>query len=339
LVLASVGILASLALLAVALFVLPQLLVKAPPNVSFVDRAKAENDARGNLVAAMGVLAVLTGAVVGFLNFRETRRQNQSTLNLSLRALEATRSGQAADRFPKSIELLGHPGESNRDIRTGAIFALEQIARASAEMHGPVMEILAAFLREHGRRPTSPKGHASQPPGDLQAIVTVIGRRDVRVDPPRWRLDLHQVELRGFVVDDANLAGAILTGTNLEAASLRRSHLERADLTQADLRHADLSHSYGDGAYVTRARLDRANLSGAHFEGATFTNAQMAEAQLVGAMLARAVFSGTSLSNANLLDADLRGADLYSAVGLTFDQWTVAKLDDRTRLPSTVPGA
>jgi hypothetical protein len=35
------------------------------------------------------------------------------------------------------------------DIRLGAIYALEQIARDSPDLHWPIVEILTAFIREH----------------------------------------------------------------------------------------------------------------------------------------------------------------------------------------------
>jgi len=51
-----------------------------------------------------------------------------------------------ADRYTKAIEQLG---SDKFDVRIGGIYALERIARDSARDHPTVMDVLAAFIREH----------------------------------------------------------------------------------------------------------------------------------------------------------------------------------------------
>jgi hypothetical protein len=50
------------------------------------------------------------------------------------------------ERYTKAIEQLG---SDKLDIRIGGIYALERIARDSARDHPTVIEVLAAFAREH----------------------------------------------------------------------------------------------------------------------------------------------------------------------------------------------
>jgi hypothetical protein len=45
-------------------------------------RLKAENELRGTLVTLVPGMAVLAGAILGALNFRETGRQNRAVLEL-----------------------------------------------------------------------------------------------------------------------------------------------------------------------------------------------------------------------------------------------------------------
>ncbi len=54
------------------------------------------------------------------------------------------------DRYTKATEQLG---SDKLDVRIGGIYALERIARDSARDHPAVMEVLAAFIREHSREP------------------------------------------------------------------------------------------------------------------------------------------------------------------------------------------
>ncbi len=183
---------------------------------------------------------------------------------LSRRTFELTEQGQVTDRYTKAIEQLG---SDKLDVRIGGIYALERVARDSARDHPTVMEVLSAFIREHSHEQRSP---TPEPPDalptrrarpDVQAAVTVIGRRISRND--RERIDLSGADLTGAPLADTDLAGAILTG---------------ADLTGADLSGADLS-----GAILARADLGDADLRGADLTGAILTVADLAGAILTGA--------------------------------------------------------
>jgi len=112
------------------------------------------------------------------------------------------------------------------------------------------MEVLAAFIREHSKEQWPPPepdvepGRLTRP--DVQAALTVIGRRDSRYD--RASIDLHNA-----ILPDARLEHAILSGANLSDA----------DLNHAFLDDADLSRTYCYGTIFTGAYLRRANLTGA----------------------------------------------------------------------------
>ena len=69
---------------------------------------------------------------------------------LSRRTVEITEQGQVTDRYTKAIEQLG---SDKLDVRMGGIYALERVARDSPRDHPTVMEVLAAFVREHSREP------------------------------------------------------------------------------------------------------------------------------------------------------------------------------------------
>ncbi|MGA8339697.1 MAG: hypothetical protein WB761_33485, partial [Solirubrobacteraceae bacterium] len=57
---------------------------------------------------------------------------------------------QQNERFMRAIDQLGHPA---LDVRLGGIYSLERLAQESPEDHGPIIEILAAFVREHAPWP------------------------------------------------------------------------------------------------------------------------------------------------------------------------------------------
>ncbi len=230
-----------------------------------------------------------------------------------------SREGQVTDRYTKAIEQLG---SDKLDVRIGGIYALERIARDSARDHTTVMEVLAAFIREHSSEqwPAPESDDAAVPERrtrpDVQAAVTVIGRRDAR----------HDRLLVQF--DDAELYGADLAVANLSRALLRRVRLDRANLDSAQLDGAYLFRAHLGGARLDYAHLDGAHLSGADLRGASFRDAHLRGADLgilhiddlsddagsvVEARLDGATFWGADLSYAKLSGADLRGTKLTGA--------------------------
>ena len=173
---------------------------------------------------------------------------------LARRTFELSEQGQVTDRYTKAIEQLG---SDRLDVRIGAIYALERVARDSARDHATVMEVLAAFIREHSHEQwplpkpgTDVPKRQSRP--DVQAAVTVIGRRNANHD--RGRINLTH----------ADLTAADLTGAHLQGVGLTGAHLTDADLTRAQLSGANLEGAHLIGAHLHDADLTGANLEGAH---------------------------------------------------------------------------
>ena len=254
------------------------------------------------------------------------------------------RQGQVTDRYTKAVEQLG---SEKMDVRIGAIYALERIARDSRTDQPTVMQVLAAFIRGHSREPWPPSGsEGTETEGperttrpDVQAAVTVIGRRHTQHD--RQPIDLARVDLTGADLTDVHLqhvnltsadltlailTGADLTDAQLSGAVLPRAHLTRADLTDARLDGANLTAAYLIGADLTRADLS-ANLTDARLQHANLTGAN-----LTGANLTAANLTDANLTSATFEDADFDGA-LWPLDWRVPDGWTPAKSGRLQRNP------
>ena len=187
-------------------------------------------------------------------------------LLFTARNFTLSREGQVTDRYTKAVKQLG---SKKLDVRIGGIYALERVARDSARDHPTVMEVLTAFVREYSREqlPASDPGGREQKRStrpDVQAAVTVIGRRDAKRDIRRTDLTHARLTaarllgprlLIGLDLTRVRLTGADLAGANLAYADLTGAHLARANLTGADLTRADLF-----GTRLTHALLMEANL-------------------------------------------------------------------------------
>jgi Pentapeptide repeats (8 copies) len=146
---------------------------------------------------------------------------------------------------------------------SAASMRLRRIARDSAKDHPTVIDVLSAFIREHGREqwPVPHDDTDQAPPRstrpDVQAAVTVVGRRDTKHD-------IRPIDLSHAVLIEADLTGADLTGADLTRADLTRAAFTRADLTDVRLIRADF----------TRAAIYNADFTGADLTGAVVTDAK-----------------------------------------------------------------
>jgi hypothetical protein len=263
---------------AAALFVfiwLPQILVADADFTLASKRIEAENDVRttglqflGGAVLALG--ALFTGITVVY-----------------------NRESQLTERFTRAIDQLGHDAA---DIRMGGIYALERIARDSRRDHAPVIEILITYVRENARLRGN-RGWEKVPP-DIQAALTVIGRRMTSRERKPLEINL----------SETNLVGADLSNGSFSRADFTRTKLRWADLTGVEMRRSTLSAARLDEARLERANLSEANLDGAYCWKAKFADANLTWAHLKGADLREAVLWGVDLSEAFLFEADIHGA-------------------------------
>ncbi|PQV64292.1 Pentapeptide repeat-containing protein [Abditibacterium utsteinense] len=177
-------------------------------------------------------------------------------------------AAQAAEteRYARAMALLG---DEKVEVRLGGIYTLERLARESSRDHGPIMEVLAAYTREHARWSEGESAPA-RVRADLQAILSVIGRRHAPFDPSEGHIDLHATSLARAYLPYANLEGAFLYETNLDGAILQGANLRGATLWKASLVGATLQGAHLEGADLTAvAGLTKEQLQGAHFDDAT----------------------------------------------------------------------
>jgi len=280
-----------------------------------------KNEARRTIAYIIGGVLAIIGIVLHFWRVRALEKQVGAMEKQILVAQE----GQITERFTRAIEQLGHDKVS---IRLGGIYALERIANDSDRDYWPIMETLTAIVRERAawlelskdgteedsgeekegiERPAIPWLNAKiKPSPDIQAILTVLGRRKYsygKGELPLQHLDLHNTDLRG----------AALFNINLNAAFLDGAHLDEATFVEANMEWATLNRTHLKRALMIISNLSGASLSESHLEGA--------------------ILSSSNLEGAILYGAHLEGANLQNATGLTWDQLAQAIMDEKTLLP------
>jgi uncharacterized protein YjbI with pentapeptide repeats len=248
-------------------------------------RTDVEDSFRKTIGQALGGAAVLIGAVVAYLQFTQQQRASHDLL--------------ISNQVSKGFEQLAG---KEKAMRLGGIYGLEGVMNTSDQYREPVLEALCAFVRDSTNGTVAgEKGPAT----DVQAALTVIGRRKLRFG----RVILAGAKIPGADLNGANLAPSV-TGTKLgDGADLRG-----VDLRGADLSGADLFAAYLNGANLSGANLSGANLGGgADLRGVNLSGADLSGADLLVTNLSGANLSGANLRGANLNAADLRGVNLRGA--------------------------
>jgi uncharacterized protein YjbI with pentapeptide repeats len=275
------------------------------------------------------------------------------SLNVTRDQVAIAEQGQITERYSRAIEQLGQQGPARVQMRLGGIYALERVTHDSPRDQPTIVEVLGAFIRTNAPKVTAPRlrfatdtsrpyrcpaGSSASPSPDVQAALTVLGRRDATrdgyagVDLSYLCLDgadLRGAHLRGVNLwraslsaarlDGADISGAVLTGTNfidsglghadLHNSKMQEAHLENTSLGDADLRKAILDDAYVTGSVLSRANLADAELNYTHahnavFQEAVLTRAYLQAADLSGAQIIRADFTNAYLGDANLLGVE-----------------------------------
>jgi uncharacterized protein YjbI with pentapeptide repeats len=318
------------------LWKVPQWQVRHVAGLEPKDRFDRVNEARKTLAQIIGGILLVGGFYATLKNIALTQE-----------SLSVSQEGQITDRFTKAIAQLG---DSKLEVRLGGIYGLERIANESGKDHWPIVEVLTAYVRENAtlqqkeqQSAKTTKVSPTHAAADIQAILTVIGRRNYKFEHSDQFVNLPRI-----AVGPVDLVLAHLNGANLSEADLRGANLPRADLSHADLSGANLS-----GADLNLAKLERANLNGAKLGGsvafeADLTWAILSKADLGQANLGGANLTGTNLQGANLAatnlrgvnfngtdlaGADLSGADLRISHYLFQSQINEARGDSHTELP------
>ncbi|MEJ8670873.1 pentapeptide repeat-containing protein [Streptomyces sp. NBC_01017] len=273
--------------------------------------------------------------------FTHSQEQFSHTQAKDREQAEITREGQVTERYVEAIKLLS---SGNLTQRLGGIYSLERIMWDSDKDRSTAVEVLAAFIRERAAiRDSDESGNGKNPEEDVQAALTVLGRRPIHEENTDF-IDLRRTDLRG-----ANLADAVLDHVDMERCLLQGASFYRAYLRCADFSEATLTGAHFMDARIGAARFILADMTGVSLwkaEGADvdFTGANMEGVKLIRCELPTASFLRASLANAEIDDAvlkgvDLRHADLRTAKGVTSKILESARCDDETLLPelSTKP--
>ncbi|MBU2967049.1 hypothetical protein, partial [Amphritea atlantica] len=169
-------------------------------------------------------IGLVSAALIGFpMLIWRTRIADKQT-QISNRQTETSEASHIADVYTKAIEQLGAKdgeGKPHLELRLGGLYALERIAKSNEIYHPQIMEVLCAYVRmrsgqvaankpNENKMESQPEAHDEQsykiiqPETDIQAVITVIVRRNSDFDG-LLQLDLSDAQLSRYDLNGANL--------------------------------------------------------------------------------------------------------------------------------------
>ena len=234
-----------------------------------------------NLTLSIAATGALIAGVVGiYFSYRrmktETRNTELSRLNLeeTEKQVQIAEARHITEAFTKAVDQLGH---DSIEVRLGAIYSLERVAADSRRDFWPIIETLTAYIRNNAGIEyfsDSSESKKAEKRIDIQAILTVLGRRDVANDFEGQSLDLSAANLEGYSFQ-GNFDAANFHGSNLEncyfVGSFKKANFNLSRLLNAGMEKAVLKDAMFAGAYITDVKfpddVDQIQIAGANYEG------------------------------------------------------------------------
>jgi len=216
--------------------------------------------------------------------------------------------------------------EPNIEVRLGAIYALEKLAREDIDLHWPIIETLCAYIRENagpalppprdvavawGSSIPGPNNSAAaatylntlRPPSvDIVAALRVLGRRsvdrrafesrnrEISKDGEAWRLNLAGCHLALAPLSGYDFSDTLFSGTVLLKAQFEHADLSGADFEQAHLEFAQLRKVRAVGSTFHKAHLLGTEFESADLQASDFSSASFEGANFVAAQFQFATF-------------------------------------------------
>ena len=189
--------------------------------------------------------------------------------------------------------------EPNLEVRIGAIYALERIARQNLDYHLQATEIISAFVRTNAPQLTlqasTPPFQPTTPRQDIQTAISVLARRSkqqIKIEnDAEFRIDLKNTDLSGIDFGAGQFSAAMFNNSRLEAASFKECQLH--------------------GTVFNGSLLNFADFWGAELVGTRFNEIEISQGVLWGSFTGAAKVKGLTFIGANLTGLDSIHDDIF----------------------------
>jgi uncharacterized protein YjbI with pentapeptide repeats len=243
-------------------------------------------------------------AIIGLYFFYQRLEKQQKQIDIQI-------NQRVDDRFNSAISLLG---SSETSARTGAIYALYELAIEEEKYRSQIAQILCSHIRSKTNETEYKDTHSERPSNEIQTTIDLLfkekglyGQEFARV------VEFPKANLSHAYLMGADFTNAWCQGVNFKYAQCQRTFFigaqcQDASFFMAQCQGANFLLAQCQDASFWMARCQEANFRDAQLQGADFRNT----AQLQGA----------DFRNAQCQEADFKGAECQGAdfEGAKFDR-------------------
>ena len=250
-------------------------------------------------------------AIFGFIFIYQRLEKQQKQIDIQIDQLTIQINHRIDDRFNSAISLLG---SSETSARTGAIYALHELAIEEEKYRRKIAQILCSHIRSKTDEAEYKKTHSKRPSNEIQTTIDLLFKEE----------GLYAQGFKGVAKPSkANLSHAYLIGADFisaqcQKANFRSAQCQKANFSNAQCQGVDFTNAWcqgENGQYQgANAQCQKANFVMAQCQGANFTNAlcqdvnfwvaQCQGVDFTNAQLQGVDFQGTGCQGINLKDAE-----------------------------------
>ncbi|WP_180323874.1 pentapeptide repeat-containing protein [bacterium endosymbiont of Bathymodiolus sp. 5 South] len=220
-------------------------------------------------------------------------------------------------RFNSAIGLLG---SSETSARTGAVYALHELALEEEKYRQQIAQILCSHIRSKTNEQEYKKNHEKRPSNEIQTTLNLLFKKK---EHGLYAQDFAKVA--GFPRADlshAYLVEASFSDTQCQGASFRGAQCQGADFWNTQCQGASFLNTQCQGAYFWNTQCQGASFRDAQCQGVNFWGAQCQGADFLGAQCQGANFRDAQCQGANFRNAQCQGAYALKTFSFRIDKNT-----------------
>ena len=285
---------------------LPRQQAKKLKESTVEKKLEFENETRRTMIQILGGIAFI------------------STFYFSYKTYILSNEQQITNRFTETIKLLSN---ENKEIRIGALYALERLSKDSEKDKISILQIINAYVRNHAPRVTKDLfkqyiDSAKAADDDEYSCSYFHPSNKIYVfhpDTTKQELDI-QVAITILGTNNFGLLPLNFTNLDFRAINFRELNLSNSDFSYCDLTSDDFGKAVLDSCKFDRAVANKTIFATAKIRKSSFATSLLQEANFYQADLSNSHFSAGSccydcqFGEAIFRNGDIRSVDLRRAL-------------------------
>ncbi len=185
-------------------------------------------------------------AIIGLHLFYQRLKNQEKQIDIQI-------NQRIDERFNSAINLLG---SSETSARTGAIYALHELAREEEKYRKQIAQILCSHIRSKTNEEEYQQKHNKRPSNEIQTTINLLFKEH---EHGLYTQDFARVaEFPKADLSHAYLMGANFERAQCQGASFYASKCQEADFWDAHCQGANFEEAQCQGAYFSKTQLQGA---------------------------------------------------------------------------------